>query len=121
MKTLNKAAILLLSTILMGVSQFAVADDCGIEIDAVRTVLNDWGDPDGFCADPEELHKNGVRICDSLNSKLDGADDKIAAGKFVRSVQKIAQAPVPTRKVEMRTPAVAMVAMAKTRWRRSPR
>ena len=92
MKTKSTAALSLLFCAVLAVPAAALASDCHSEIDAVRTALNDpnaYG-VEGFCFDLIDGHKNGERTCDSLNSKLDGADTKIDEVKYEDAVKKIA-------------------------------
>lgn len=94
MKTKTTAALSLLLCTVLAVPTAALASDCHMEIDAVRAALNDpstTAGVDGFCFERlRDEHKNGDRACDSLNSKLDGADTKIDEGKYADAVKKIA-------------------------------
>ena len=94
MKTKTTAAASLLLCAVLAVPTAALASDCHMEIDAVRVALNDpstTAGVDGFCFERlRDEHKNGDRACDSLNSKLDGADTKIDEGKYADVVKKIA-------------------------------
>ena len=89
MKTTMKAAILLLTTLLISTSQVVLADDlvedCSAEIDAVRTELDI-----GFCVDNLARHKFGEKICNGLYKKLDDADSKIEQHKFEDAEAKLA-------------------------------
>ena len=84
MKIRKMAALLLTSTLCFGLAQVASATDCSGYIDTVRTELND-----GICWDYLDGHKNGKRACDSLNSKLDGADTKILEEKIEDAIKKL--------------------------------
>lgn len=94
MKTKTTAALSLLLCAVLAVPAAALASDCHMEIDDVRAALNDPSTSagvDGFCFERlRDEHKNGDRACDSLNSKLDGADTKIDEGKYADVVKKIA-------------------------------
>lgn len=93
MKTKTTAALSLLLCAVFAVPTAALASDCHMEIDAVRVALNDPSATgvDGFCFERlRDEHKNGDRACDSLNSKLDGADTKIDEGKYDDARKKIA-------------------------------
>ena len=94
MKTKTTAALSLLLCAVLAVPAAALASDCHMEIDDVRAALNDPSTSagvDGFCFERlRDEHKNGDRACDSLNSKLDGADTKIDEGKYADAVKKIA-------------------------------
>lgn len=92
MKSKSTAALSLLLSAVFALPTVALASDCHMEIDDVRAALNDpnlYG-VEGFCFDLIDNHKNGERACDSLNSKLDGADTKIDEGKYADAVKKIA-------------------------------
>ena len=92
MKTKTTAAASLLLCAVLAVPTAAFASDCHMEIDDVRVALNDTNayGVEGFCFERlREEHKNGDRACDSLNSKLDGADTKIDEGKYADAVKKI--------------------------------
>jgi hypothetical protein len=92
MKTKTTAALSLLLCAVFAVPTAALASDCHMEIDAVRVALNDPSTTvEGFCFERlRDEHKNGDRACDSLNSKLDGADTKIDEGKYDDARKKIA-------------------------------
>lgn len=86
------ATAMLLATLAIPVAQASDdADECIGPIDTVQYTLN-VGTlyADGICTDYLDSHKKGERTCKSLNSKLDGASEKLSVEKL--NAKKIAGA-----------------------------
>ena len=82
------AGVLAIATMLGGGSAWAGVAECQADINDLRTELAffcNGDDTDG----KEILGRNPEQTCRSLNSKLDGADEKLDALKLMEALQKL--------------------------------